>query len=91
MGNGNKCCKPWWPPIVIGCVPFGGYGGYYGGYYPVYTQTIILPATTSVVAGPIVPVTAVASAGKASAGSSWLDADAERREPRQQDSDHSAD
>ena len=26
-------------------MPWGGYGGYYGGTYPVYTQTVVMPAT----------------------------------------------
>jgi hypothetical protein len=44
-GNGKHC----WPPIVLGCVPCG-VGSYYGCYYPpVYTQTVVVPATTSVV------------------------------------------
>jgi hypothetical protein len=71
-GNGTGgCkvgCKPWWPPIILGCVPFGGYGGYYGGYYPIYTagytQTVVLPATTSVVLADNTPTTSLVAAEK---------------------------
>ncbi len=71
-GGGNVGCKPWWPPIILGCVPyggFGGYGGYYGGNYPVYSQTVysqtaVMPATTSVVVSDPTPATTVASLEK---------------------------
>jgi hypothetical protein len=37
-GNNGNCHKGCFPPIVIGCLPCGGY---YGGYYPpVYTQPV---------------------------------------------------
>ncbi|MBW8884939.1 MAG: hypothetical protein JF612_09235 [Planctomycetia bacterium] len=49
---------------MLGCVPWGGYGGYYGGTYPVFTQTVVMPATTSVVASEPVVTTTVASAEK---------------------------
>jgi hypothetical protein len=45
-------------------VPLGGYGGYYGGYYPVYTQSVVMPATTSVVVTEPVTATTVASLEK---------------------------
>jgi hypothetical protein len=59
-GTGNcKVCKPWWPPIIFGCVPIIGGGGYYGGYYPpIYNQTVIVPAPVVTTAGePTQPVT----------------------------------
>jgi hypothetical protein len=63
-GNCNVGCKPWWPPIILGCVPCYGYGCYYGGYYPVYTQTVVWPATTSVVVTETAPTTTVVAAEK---------------------------
>ncbi|HMC11320.1 MAG TPA: hypothetical protein VKH44_08520, partial [Pirellulaceae bacterium] len=61
-GNCNPGCKPWWPPIMLGCVPCGGY---YGGCYypPVYTQTVVVPATTSLVVTEA-PLTTVATVEK---------------------------
>src|SRR5262245_1631346 len=58
-------CKPWWPPIILGCVPCGGYGCYYPGYYPVYSSTVVLPvATTTVVASQPVTTTTLVSTEK---------------------------
>ena len=48
--GGGKHCHPHWPPIVLGCVPCVGVGGYFGGYYPpVYGQTVVVPAATTTV------------------------------------------
>jgi hypothetical protein len=49
---------------MLGCVPCGGYGCYYPGYYPVYTNTVVLPATTSVVVSQPVTTTTVAAVEK---------------------------
>jgi hypothetical protein len=56
--GGNKICKPWWPPIILGAVPIIG-GGYYGGYYPpVYNQTVVVPApVTTTLVDAVQPVT----------------------------------
>lgn len=49
-GNCHIGCKPCWPPIILGCGPCHGYYG--GCYYPpvyTYTETIIVPTSTTVV------------------------------------------
>ncbi len=61
--GGGHCHKPWWPPVVLGCVPCVGAGVYYGGYYPpVYAQTTVVPAvaTTVVTEQPVVTPVVVA-------------------------------
>jgi hypothetical protein len=58
-GNGGKQC---FPPIVLGCVPLGGFGGYYGGYYPpVYSSTVIVPTAMPVVVADSTPVSTAAT------------------------------